>query len=160
MSRKPLRPAATGDQHRGYYGNKPIKAEEGNGGIVSTDKKMKLAVDTPCRECPLRRDSAPGYLGGYTPEMYMEVMHSPASIACHSSPGFHEGDIERQRHCTGVAGYRANVGHVCQIKTEDGLVMTTTAHDSTKAIGARDDSEERYFSSPAEFYEHHIRGQE
>lgn len=136
---------------KGYYGNQPIKAEMGTGGLHLSPAQMQDPLPVPCVECPLRRDSAPGYLGGYTPEMYVEVLHSPASLACHCSPGFHEGDIGRQRHCTGVAAYRANVGHIAQVNG-----IPTGAHDATRKIGADPDT---YFNSPAEFCDHHKPGQ-
>lgn len=62
----------------------------------------------PCVECPLRRDAAPGRLGGYTPRQYVDVLHGLADIACHLSPGFPD-NREEQRSCTGVAMYRANL---------------------------------------------------
>jgi hypothetical protein len=70
----------------------------------------KPPARVPCKECPLARASTPGYLGGYTPEMYLAVLHGPADIACHMSKGFPANRSE-QRSCTGVAMYRANVGH-------------------------------------------------
>jgi len=151
---KPSRPA---EKQRGYYGNKPVKAEQGTGGLATAPEPMKPACATPCVECPLRRDSAPGYLGGYTPEMYVEVLHSPASLACHSSPGFHEGDIGRQRHCTGVAAYRANVGYIASVPVPGLGLIPTAAHESTQLIGH---DEENYFASAAEFVAHHKPGQE
>jgi len=131
---------------KGEYSNTNSKEKDGTGGLKLTREHMKPAVPVPCRECPLRRDAVPGYLGGYTPEMYVEVLHSPASLACHSSPGFHEGQIGRQNHCTGVAAYRANVGHICQVNG-----VPTTAHESTQLIG----SDPRYFESPEEFVAYH-----
>lgn len=137
---------------QGYYGNKPIKAAEGIGGLKITDRHMQDPLRTPCNECPLRRDSKAGYLGGYTPEMYIEVLHGPASLACHSSKGFHEGILETQRHCTGVAAFRANVGHVCHAHG-----FTTMAQHAVEVIGP---DPETYFATDAEFVEHHRKGQE
>lgn len=152
-----IKPSRPGHKQRGYYGNRPVKAEQGTGGIALTEEHMQHACPVPCVECPLRRDSAPGYLGGYTPEMYLEVLHSPASIACHSSPGFHEGDIGRQRHCTGVAAYRANVGWIASIRHPDmPMLVPTLAHESTRLIGH---DEETYFASAQEFVDHHRPGQ-
>lgn len=116
------------------------------GGMQRVAKGMKVARKASCAECPLRRDSIAGYLGGYSPEMYLDVLHGDASLACHSSKGFHQGTIETQHVCTGVAAYRANVGHVC----------FSTAHDSTVAIG---EDREHYFGSPSEFHDHHAPGQ-
>lgn len=148
-SKKHLRPAK--QKPVGIYDNSTVKEATGNGGIQLVRKGMQLALPVPCVECPLRRDSAPGYLGGYTPEMYVEILHGPASIACHCSPGFHEGDIPRQRHCTGVAAFRANVGHIAAVH---GLV--SAAHLSTVEVGP---DREVFFASDEEFVAHHKPGQ-
>lgn len=125
--------------------NRHVVADTGPVRRVPRAQGMQVARKTACAECPLRRDSVPGYLGGYSPEMYLDALHGDVSLACHSSPGFKEGTIETQHVCTGVAGYRANVGHVA----------FSAAHESTIAIGEDD----RFFASPAEFYNHHKPGQ-
>lgn len=131
-----------------HHANRHTKAD--NGGLIPVRQRMQVAHPTPCAECPLRKDATPGYLGGYTPEMYIDVLRSPASIACHSSPGFQEGNISTQRHCTGVAAFRANVGHVCMVNG-----FPTTAHYSTVKIG----HDERFFESDESFIAHHKPGQ-
>ena len=95
----------------------------------------------PCRECPLRKDSLPGYLGGYTAEQYIQILHSDAAIACHLSPGFPH-DHSQQRHCTGVCGYRANVGK---------MPRGPDAALAVQSVGKSD----QFFGSPQEFTEHH-----
>jgi hypothetical protein len=65
----------------------------------------------PCAECPLRRTSLPGALGGYTVAQYIEILHGIADIACHMSPGF-PNNRALQRSCTGIAMYRI----FCRIK--------------------------------------------
>lgn len=152
-----LRPATPGEKQKGYYGNRPVKVEQGTGGIRETTKGMQRAIKVPCVECPFRRDSAPGYLGGYTPEMYMDVTFSPASLACHKSNGFHEGEIERQRVCTGIAAFRANTGHIASILTNHSGAVPTAAHESTKFVGS---DTETYFATAEEFCAHHKPGQE
>lgn len=155
-----FKPSRTAEKHKGYYGNEPVKAAEGTGGTHMAKAGMKPAIRMPCRECPLRRDSAPGFLGGYTPEMYIEVLHSAASIACHESEGFHTQELDKQRHCTGVAAYRANVGHIASTVYQHprlgAVVVPTAAHRSTQVIGHDD---EHYFASPEEFVTHHAPGQ-
>lgn len=123
------------------YGAVPDKAAEGTGGLYLGPAFKQPAAQT-CIECPLRRDATPGHLGGYTPEMYIEALHSMASIACHMDPGFKRREF---RHCTGVCGYRANVDHAT------GLV----ADYATEAVGKRQD----VFASAAEFVAHHKKGQ-
>jgi len=144
-----MKPART---PRCEHGNRHTK--EDTGGLVAAPA-MKDCTQALCVECPLRRDAVPGYLGGYSPEMYLAVLHSPASIACHMTPGFRERDISRQHHCTGVAAYRANVGHIAQI---DGT--PTGAHRSTQISGQLPGVPERVFASPQEFFDHHAPGQE
>lgn len=151
-----LRPATPGHKQKGYYGAEPVKAASGTGGIKVVAKGMKDAIKTPCVECPFRRDSASGYLGGYTPDMYMSATFSPASLACHKSPGFHEGEIEKQRHCTGLAAFRANTGYIASVRLPGGGVSPSHAHDSTKLVGS---DTEVYFATPEEFCEHHEPGQ-
>ena len=123
------------------------KANTGNGGLTVTHETMGCANKVPCIECPLRRTSAPGYLGGYTPEMYLDIMFSPASIACHMSPGFRTGEISKQKHCTGVAAFRANVGFIAGMHG-----IASHAHGSTKEVGH---DEDEFFASPQEFVAHH-----
>lgn len=146
---KRLRPAK--QKPVGIYDNSTVKAASGTGGLMRVAKSMKQALPAPCVECPLRRDSASGYLGGYTPQMYLDILHSPASIACHCSPGFHQGDIPRQRHCTGVAAFRANVGYVAKINGQESV-----AHESTVFVGP---DTETYFATDEEFVAHHKPGQ-
>jgi hypothetical protein len=136
--------------HKGEYSNAHSKKD--TGGLALTDKSMKPPVKVPCVECPLRRDSAKGYLGGYSPEMYLDILHSPASIACHSSKGFHTREIEKQSFCTGVAAYRANVGHIASVQLENGFRIPTEAHNATKIIGS---DPETFFATPEEFFWHH-----
>lgn len=152
---KKLRPSTPGEKQKGYYGNRPIK-EGQETPIITVKKGMQRAIKTPCVECPFRRDSASGYLGGYTPEMYLDAVKSPASLACHKSPGFHEGDIEKQRVCTGLAAFRANIGHVAAVDTPYGRIPTA-AHESTQYVGCDD---ETYFGNEKEFYDHHKPGQQ
>jgi hypothetical protein len=131
------------------FGNKHTKTDTGP--LITVAKGMQEAIQTPCAECPLRRDAPAGHLGGYSPEMYLGVLYSPASIACHLSPGFKEGRLEEQRHCTGVAAFRANVGHVC-----GGVAHPSKAHDSTVLVGADPDT---FFATPEEFVVYHTKGQ-
>ena len=135
---KPSRPS------KGYYGKKPVKEAEGVGGYRLVAEPMQLPHPEPCVECPLRRDAQPGYLGGYTPEMYVQVLHSPALIACHNSPGFHTGEVGKQRQCTGVCAYRANSAVPI-------AECYKAAVAGVEAIGKDD----RFFAQPGEFIAYH-----
>lgn len=115
------------------------------GGLNISRKAMQPPAKTACAECPLRRDAAPGRLGGYSPEMYVGILHSPASIACHMA-GDVRGPIELQRHCVGVCAYRSNVGLLPNI---DGF--PTGAASAVLAVG----KDAQFFESPETFVDHH-----
>ena len=52
-----------------------------------------------CSDCPLRRDSLRGWLGGSTSEQYARLCHSDEVVECH----VHDGS-----RCAGLAIYRSN----------------------------------------------------
>jgi hypothetical protein len=54
----------------------------------------------PCHDCPMRKNSIPGWLGGYSPEEYKQVCHSDAPVTCHAI---------KTTKCAGVAIYRTHV---------------------------------------------------
>lgn len=141
---------------KGTYHNRHSSFDDG--GIKVVEKGMKTAKKTSCKECPFRRDAAAGYLGGWSPEMYIDAVLSPVSLACHCSPGFHEKPpvIETQLHCTGLAAFRANIGYICSIPHPVAGLIPADAHKSTQAIGH---DEDQYFSTIMEFVEHHRAGQ-
>lgn len=140
------------------HGNRHTKVS--TGGMVRAPVNMAPCAPTLCSECPLRADSKPGYLGGYTPEMYLEVMASGASIACHMSKGFNAQNLATQRHCTGVAAFRAHTGVVCMVKTPQGEVFFTGAHESTRLAATFPEVMARVFATAEDFYLHHKPGQD
>lgn len=157
MTRLPLPNARAS---RDPYGRTPGKTgEPGAGQVVAAKARMALAGKTACAECPLRKDSKPGYLGGYSPDMYLEAMLSPASIACHASKGFNEHNIATQKHCYGVAAFRANVGwiagRIAEHPNGSSVLQFSTAHESTQQVGP----DERFFDDAQAFYDYHEAGQ-
>ena len=117
---------------------------------VLTRNGMKEPAKGMCEECPLSRTSQRGYLGGYNSVRYVELLHGQASIACHMSKGFPKGldGITEQRHCTGVAAYRANY-----IKDHGPANINAmgSAREAIFLVGPRDD----VFRNPTEFHVHH-----
>lgn len=156
MTRLPLPNARASDDR---YGRTAGKRNEGGTHPTETKVRMAMAGDVACAECPLRKDSKPGYLGGYSPDMYLEAMLSPASIACHSSKGFDEHNIATQKHCYGVSAFRANVGWIAGRILEgangSSMLQFSTAHESTQKVGPDD----RFFEDAQAFYDHHEKGQ-
>ncbi len=54
----------------------------------------------PCSDCPWRRDSVQGWLGGFTAKSWVNCAHSETVVKCH---------VIRNQQCAGTAIYRANV---------------------------------------------------
>ncbi len=105
---------------------------------------LPVAKD-PCKECPFRKTSAPGWLGGGVEGLapnYMQMALSDANTPCHMSPGFFADDASRMRPCAGLAAFRANV-----IKQPRGGSALT----AVLAVGKRSD----VFATPGEFMDHH-----
>jgi hypothetical protein len=65
------------------------------GEAAPTTKQLTKA----CSDCPLRRDSLNGWLGGNTPEQYARLCHSDEVVECHVHAG---------SRCAGLAIYRRN----------------------------------------------------
>lgn len=88
----------------------------------------------PCGDCPWRRDSLAGWLGGPTPREWVKEAHSEEVIECHTRTG---------AQCAGVAIYR---GNVCKRPRSGALVLLA---DRTNVFG-----------TPTEFMAHHSKDPE
>lgn len=84
----------------------------------------------PCHDCPWRRESIKGWLGGAYVSEWIAEAHGEGSIPCHT--------ISNQQ-CAGSAIYRANV---CK-SVRDSRVLYLPS------------DREIVFASPKEFTEHH-----
>jgi hypothetical protein len=78
-----------------------------SGKLISSDdgRRSNRQHKTPCSDCPMRRDSLPGWLGGATPEEYKLLAHSDEVVDCH---------VITNQQCAGMAIYRANVVKRCE----------------------------------------------
>lgn len=58
-------------------------------------------MKNPCKECPFKKASAPGYLGelSHQPDEYIEALEYPTPIPCHMSIDW-EPDEEGTVDCT------------------------------------------------------------
>ena len=83
----------------------------------------------PCEDCPFRRKSIPGWLGGYSPDQFLQMAHGETKYNCHS--------VGNQQ-CAGMAIYRANI---CKIPRDKTILVLPKNKD--------------VFSWPTEFKEHH-----
>lgn len=113
--------------------NKPVETIQ-----EALSRKYPEATPTPCNECPWRRNAAPGWLGPYSADEWLEIAHSEAPIACHKTVG-RQGWQEKSRQCQGAAIFRANVAK--------------QPMNPTMAQGPRDT--QQVFRSNAEFKDHH-----
>lgn len=50
----------------------------------------------PCGQCPFRKDSAKGYLGGFTVEQTLEVAKSEQEFQCHKTR-----ETDNTKECVG-----------------------------------------------------------
>lgn len=102
---------------------------------------MKLRHHTPCNECPWRRTSLAGWLGGHEPTYYADAVQANEVPPCHLTDL--GPDDPRSSMCAGALSVMANA---CL------SAWKTPGGDEAKAkVGKRDDT----FHHPAEFYEHH-----
>jgi hypothetical protein len=63
----------------------------------------------PCKECPWRRDSQPGYLGPLDAETWLVAAHGDQPIACHETIKSSDQPWNELKQCRGSAIFRANV---------------------------------------------------
>lgn len=104
---------------------------------------------TACRECPFRRDSAPGYLGeaSYDPESFLAPhWHAEAPLPCHMHVDW-ERDAEQQDAplCRGLMVMMRNSA---KMPTDPGLVEIRNAITPDR---------EAFFAFPHEFKQHHTK---
>lgn len=75
---------------------------------------MKPPCKSPCRECPMRRKSLPGWLGAATPKRFIASVLADIEMPCHMTvdyekPNWREEIEKTGRQCAGVAVFFANI---------------------------------------------------
>ena len=106
---------------------------------------MRQYHKTPCRECPWRKTSLKGYLGGHDPEYYADAVRAGVVTACHLQDFGPEDN--RTAFCAGAASTLAN----CATAAAESESGQTGAKAFRNAVGKRDDT----FWHPSLFYEYH-----
>lgn len=96
------------------------------------------ATDRPCKGCPWRRRSAPGWLGPFDADEWLAIVHSDEPIACHETIQVSDS-WEGALQCAGSAIFRDNV---CK-----------SPRDPAVAVGPV--NKRLVFASSKEFKEHH-----
>ena len=106
---------------------------------------MKQRHTQPCSECPWRKESAQGWLGGHSPEFYADAVAGNVIPACHCKDFGPEDD--RTAFCAGAASVMANA---CILPSE-GEPGQKGARAMREAVGKNPDT----FGHPALFYQYH-----
>lgn len=70
---------------------------------------LPSATVRPCNECPWRRNSAPGWLGPYDAQKWLDIAHGEAPIACHQTICEDESWEGGVLQCKGAAIFRHNL---------------------------------------------------
>lgn len=109
-----------------------------------SDDVRRLIHKTPCRECPWRRESVAGFLGGFSAEHYADIVQENQAPSCHLRD-HGPGDPETA-FCVGALHVAANA---CI-----GLREPPHAEEAKRKIGRN----EACFSHPREFFSHHTHG--
>lgn len=104
---------------------------------------MKLYHKSPCNECPWRKESLAGWLGGHTSEYYTDAVAMNEVPACHNKD--FGPDNNKTAFCAGALSVMANS---CVLPNDH------KSKDARVKVGKRRDT----FSHYTGFYEHHSEG--
>jgi len=102
--------------------------------------ELPPATANPCDDCPWRRVATRGWLGPFSAEEWLQIVHSDIAIACHQTLKGGDGwDQPGVKQCRGAAIFREN--------------RFKSPRDPAVVTGPRDT--ERVFATNEEFLEHH-----
>ncbi len=106
---------------------------------------MKKPTGRPCKECPFKRTSMPGYLGASTTREFLETTMVDVAMPCHTTVDYDSADwkenLSDAKFCSGALIFFRNIYKLSRdssrprLQTNKGLV----------------------FGTPLEFLEHHER---
>ena len=99
---------------------------------------MAKNLPQPCPDCPWRRSTRPGALGGSPPETFIGQAFGAYVLPCHNACDFGDPDWKAKAidtpQCAGAAIFRANVGIgkflppvLHKLPSDPGLVFNTAA---------------------------------
>lgn len=84
----------------------------------------------PCIECPFRKQSLPGYLGGYTIEETMAVSLSEQSFHCHMTrEGNDNHYLGEPKECAGRLLFASNVAKSFRDKDLEAMRVATKVYN-------------------------------
>lgn len=102
---------------------------------------MKAKITEPCNECPWRRKSPPGWLGGFPPAEFLAFVQHDIELACHKTCG---GSGEPSLCAGALIHYRNRVKRPNNPVVAAGVDKVQASAD--------------VFSWPWEFLDHHESG--
>jgi len=105
---------------------------------------MKRTLDKPCKECPFRRKSLPGYLGNSNPKEFIETTMADTPMPCHLTVDYEDEDgaekaEEEAEYCYGALVFFSNT---CKLSRDPERPKAPADHDEV-------------FSHKMQFLEHH-----
>jgi hypothetical protein len=104
---------------------------------------MKNNLTNPCNECPFRKDSAKGWLGGETPESTFDFVKHEADFACHKTRNKKQQDMSR---CRGFLLFTRKIGKLPHYNKELGKAVAAIDYETA--------NNSNILSLP-EFFEYH-----
>lgn len=108
---------------------------------------MKLHHKVPCKECPWRKDSLQGYLGGWGAERYADAVAQNEIPACHNRD--HGPESDETAFCVGALQCGKNAAILPRRAAGDAIA-------AREVVGGNPD----VFRHPADFYRYHTHGKE
>lgn len=99
----------------------------------------------PCKECPFRKQSAPGYLGAasWQPELFLsQIEHRPMS--CHMSVDWEAGEEDSDHVCVGSLQFLKNS---CKLPRDKDYAEIVRASERSEDI----------FQNRQQFINHHSK---
>lgn len=100
---------------------------------------MRLRRIEPCRECPWRRESAPGWLGGHPAKEFVSAVFADEPVACHLTVKEDGAPSNTEAYCAGALIFARNI---CKKSRDRGRPELPRNFVDV-------------FSTPKEFLEHH-----
>lgn len=110
---------------------------------------MDVRHKTPCKVCPWRRDSAPGWLGAATPQEFLDQTKAEVHMPCHKQVDYERADWRDQAQagafCAGALTFLAN--H-CILPRDPELAQARRQVSADHGV---------VFSHSQQFLDHHSR---
>ena len=108
---------------------------------------VTLKHKRPCIECPWRKESPPGWLGGFAAEWFTERVYADVPLNCHMSVGAHEHKPEEaiQQEAPLCAGSLIAYRNMCKLPRRTDLAEAVRSVEPSSEV----------FPHPHFFLHHH-----